>query len=206
MVQVYLAALGSTVRRPAKELVGFARIHLAAGASGMATIALDRRSFTVWDAAVADWLVEAGAYEVLIGASSVDIRGRRTVQVDSPDVVTPGPDVAGRVATDAEFAALLGHPVPVPRGPRPLDRTSTLADVSTSRVGRGLASLLTAVLSRRVHVDPDDDAADMMATVMAEMPLRGFVQMAGGTLGFGVLDRVIAVLNGDPRGVLRPRR
>ncbi len=206
VVQVYLGAVGSRLRRPSKELVGFARIQLAAGASGTATIALDRRSFTVWDVAASDWLVEAGEYEVLVGASSTDLRGRITVHVDSPDLVSAGPAVVGPVATDAEFAALLGHPVPVPREPRPLDRTSTLADVSTTRVGRGLAGLLMGVMARRVDVDPEDDAADMMATVAAGMPLRAFVQMAGGGLSFGLLDRVIAAMNGDPRGVLRPRR
>ncbi|MGB7981384.1 MAG: glycoside hydrolase family 3 C-terminal domain-containing protein [Candidatus Nanopelagicales bacterium] len=206
VVQVYLAAKGSRLRRPAKELVGFARVRLDAGRSGLASIALDRRSFTVWDVAAADWLVEAGRYEVLVGASSVDIRGRVTVEVDSPDQVTPGPSVAGAVATDAEFALLLGHRVPVPRGPRPLDRTSTLADVSTTLDGRVLARLLTTAMSRRVDVAAEDDPADMLATVIAEMPLRTFVQMSGGRLSFGLLDRVIAALNLDPRGVLRPRR
>jgi len=45
---------------------------------------------------------------------------------------------------------------------------------------------------------------DLVAAVLESMPLRSFVLMAPG-VGFGAVDRLIAVLNGDLRGVIRPR-
>ena len=131
VVQVYVRDLESTLPRPAKELAGFAKVHLEPGQTARAEVALGRRSFAVWDVAAGDWLVEAGEYEILVGASSTDVRGSVTVHVESDDVITPVPVPAGPVATDAEFAALLGqaHPgarrasarSPAPR-PRPTSR------------------------------------------------------------------------------------
>ena len=64
VVQVYVHDRESSVHRPAKELKGFAKVHLAPGAHEDVTIPLDRRSFAVWDVVAHDWLVEAGDFEV----------------------------------------------------------------------------------------------------------------------------------------------
>jgi beta-glucosidase len=205
VVQVYVRACASVVPRPAKELAGFAKVHLEPGGATEVRIPLTRRSFTVWDVATHTWLVEPGEYEILAGASSTDIRGRVVVTIESPDTVTPVPATAGLVATDAEFAALLGGAIPVPRPVLPFTRTTTVAELSASRLGRGLAALMTAGARRRVPTEDLEESAIVAATV-AGLPLRAFVQMAGGPLGFAHLDRVLALLNGDLRSVIRPRR
>ncbi|HEX6888214.1 MAG TPA: glycoside hydrolase family 3 C-terminal domain-containing protein, partial [Candidatus Nanopelagicales bacterium] len=95
VVQVYVGRAGaSAVARPAKELRGFAKVHLDAGASTEVTIELDRRSFTVWDVATKEWVVEAGRYELLVGTSSTQLHGRLPVVLESDDVVAPEPPVA----------------------------------------------------------------------------------------------------------------
>ena len=77
VVQVYVRDVESTLPRPAKELAGFARLHLEPGQTARAEVALGRRSFAVWDVAAGDWLVEAGEYEILVGASSTDVQRPR---------------------------------------------------------------------------------------------------------------------------------
>jgi beta-glucosidase len=204
-VQVYVGAGASVLPRPAKELAGFAKVHLEPGGATEIRVPLTRRSFTVWDAASHAWLVEPGEYEVLVGASSTDIRGRAAVTIESQDAVTPVPATAGPVATDAEFAALLGGPIPIPRPVRPFTRTTTVAELSASRAGRGLAALMTAGARRRVPTE-DPEEADIVEATLAGLPLRAFVQMAGGPLSFALLDRVVALLNGNLRDVVRARR
>lgn len=46
---------------------------------------------------------------------------------------------------------------------------------------------------------------DMIDSVLASLPLRAMVVMSPG-MSFGILDRIIATLNADVRGIIRPRR
>jgi beta-glucosidase len=75
-VQLYVRDPEATVIRPDKELKGFTRLSLPAGATGTATFVLDDRSFAFWDPAAHDWVVEPGRFEVLVAASAADVRGR----------------------------------------------------------------------------------------------------------------------------------
>ncbi len=205
VVQVYVRDVVSTLARPEKELAGFAKLHLEPGQTTRCEVPLGRRSFTVWDVTAHDWLVEAGEYEVLVGASSTDLRDTVTIHVDSSDVVTPVPAPAGPLATGAEFEALLGGPIPVPPEQRPFTRISTAADLDTSRVGRRLVSAMRWGMNRQFASANTDNMDDMVETVLASLPLRAFVTMAPG-MSFAILDRIIAALNADVRGVIRPGR
>ena len=203
VVQVYVHDVESTLPRPAKELAGFAKLHLEPGQTARAEVCLGRRAFTVWDVAADDWLVEAGEYEILVGASSTDLRGSVSVRVESGDVITPAPAPAGPVATDAEFAALLGHPIPVPASQRPFTRTSTAADLETSRRGRMLVAGMRWGIQRKFADNETGNMDEMLEAVLEGLPLRSFATMSP-ALGFAALDRMIASLNNDLRGVLRP--
>ena len=79
VVQLYVRDVESSLVRPEKELKGFKRVHLDAGASTTVELALDDRSFAFWDPAIHDWKVEAGEFELLVGASASDIRGSANV-------------------------------------------------------------------------------------------------------------------------------
>lgn len=70
--QVYVRAIGSYVYRPYKELKGFAKTLVKAGAKQKATVKLDMRSFEYWSAAKDGWDVEDGIYEIIVGASVAD--------------------------------------------------------------------------------------------------------------------------------------
>ena len=205
VVQVYVHDVQSTLPRPAKELAGFVKLHLEPGQSARAEVALGRRSFTVWDVTANDWLLEAGEFEILVGASSTDIRDTVTVHVDSDDVLAAAPGTAGPVATEEEFEALLGRPIPVPRAQRPFTRLSTVTDLEASRLGRRLVAAMRWGI-RRTFADNDTGSMDdMLEAVLDGLPLRSFVSMSP-ALNFTAVDRIIAALNADPLGVLRPGR
>ena len=74
VVQLYVRDVESSVMRPEKELKGFARIHLAAGAGDTVTIDLGDRAFQFWDPAAHGWRAESGEFELLVGESAADIR------------------------------------------------------------------------------------------------------------------------------------
>ena len=74
VVQCYVAPPDDGPRRPLRELRGFARVHLDAGASTTAEVWLPERAFAVWDPTTSSWTVPAGAYHVLVGVSSRDLQ------------------------------------------------------------------------------------------------------------------------------------
>jgi len=81
VVQVYVRDPEARVARPAKELKGFAKVELAPGETKTVTLTLDRRSLAYWDDARHAWVAEAGAFEVAVGSSSLDIRARAGFQL-----------------------------------------------------------------------------------------------------------------------------
>lgn len=79
VAQVYIAETHSKVPRPAKELKGFVRIALKPGETKTATVTLDRRAFSYYDAATKQWRADPGEFNVLVGRSSQDIELRGSV-------------------------------------------------------------------------------------------------------------------------------
>ena len=64
----------SGVQRPEKELKAFAKVALEPGERKTVTMTLSRESLAYFDDQAREWVAEAGTFEVLIGASSRDIR------------------------------------------------------------------------------------------------------------------------------------
>ena len=73
IVQLYVRDASSTVTRPVKELRGFKRVHLAPGESKTVTFALAVNQLAFYNMDM-DYVVEPGTIEVMVGASSNDIR------------------------------------------------------------------------------------------------------------------------------------
>lgn len=119
VAQLYIAPKTNGTFRPVQELKGFVRITLAPKEKKRAEITLSDRSFALWSTKHGDWVVEAGEYEILIGASSRDIRLHGTVTrkgiteklYDSPELA-PYYTADIKAVPDAAFEALLGHPIP----------------------------------------------------------------------------------------------
>ncbi len=203
VVQLYVRPVAASVWRPAKELKAFAKVALEPGGSEQVTLTLDRRSFAAYDVGQGAWLVEAGDYELLLAASSTDVRLAATVGIASDDRPTPWTAPAGRAADDAEFAAWLGRPVPTPTPVRPFHRNTPVADLDETSLGQRIRQLLTAVARREVaRTVPEEDAATrrMFESVIAEAPLRSLPLLNANRPPLKVIDTVIGVLNGQVRG------
>ena len=84
IVQLYVKDVFSMIERPEKELKGFEKISLSAGESKKVEFNLDRRSFAYYNVCLKDWHVENGDFEVLIGASSRDIRLKGKIKINLP--------------------------------------------------------------------------------------------------------------------------
>lgn len=81
VVQLYIRDPESKLVRPDKELKGFEKVYLAPGALTMVTFSLPPRAFSYYDPYQGAWVAEPGEFEVLIGASSRDVRLQGTFEL-----------------------------------------------------------------------------------------------------------------------------
>ncbi|MBN1936226.1 MAG: glycoside hydrolase family 3 C-terminal domain-containing protein [Anaerolineae bacterium] len=85
VVQVYVRDVACRLARPEKELKGFAKVALQPGETKTVTLELIERAFSCYDDAQKQWVVEPGEFEMLVGASSRDIRAAvRLTMVEPP--------------------------------------------------------------------------------------------------------------------------
>ncbi len=73
VVQLYIHDVVSSVTRPVKELKGFKRVALEPGASTTVNFTLDSHALALWDQNMKH-VVEPGAFEVMAGADSVNLK------------------------------------------------------------------------------------------------------------------------------------
>jgi len=79
VVQVYVRDVKSSVMKADKELKGFAKVELAPGETKTVEIELNERAFSHYVEHLGKFAVESGEFEILVGASSRDIRLSGTV-------------------------------------------------------------------------------------------------------------------------------
>ena len=74
IAELYVGEKNPQVPRPVKELKGFKKVFLQPGDSKRVTLELDQRSFAFFDSGSHLWIANPDIYNILVGASSQDIR------------------------------------------------------------------------------------------------------------------------------------
>ena len=204
VVQLYVSLPGGKILRPAMELKGFTRVSLEAGEEKAVTIPFDGYTFRYFNTASNRWEVEGGAYEILIAASSEDVRLRGNIDVkgtDAPDPYANLPLDCYRKADlhnvpDAAFEALLGRPIP----PHKWDRSALLGMNDTVRqmayaknpVCRLAAKLLGSMIDGAVR----KGKPDLNMLFIYNIPFRGMAKMMGGMVTTAMAEDIRFIANG----------
>jgi beta-glucosidase len=81
VVQLYVKEDKTVVERPDKELKAFQKVFLKAGESKQITLKLSKDAFAYYNEKQHNWIADAGKFDVLVGSSSRDIRGSRSVEL-----------------------------------------------------------------------------------------------------------------------------
>lgn len=76
VVQLYIADPQAALPRPPKELKGFQKVLLQPGESQTLTFTLDPRALSYYNPHRKGWVAEPGAFEILVGSSSQNIRSK----------------------------------------------------------------------------------------------------------------------------------
>ncbi|UCH03354.1 MAG: glycoside hydrolase family 3 C-terminal domain-containing protein [Candidatus Thorarchaeota archaeon] len=76
VVQMYSHDVESLVPRPPKELIGFEKVQLGPGEEKNVVVNVNPHDLAFYDISQHDWLIEPGAFEILVGRSSQEINTR----------------------------------------------------------------------------------------------------------------------------------
>lgn len=159
VVQLYVSAKESAMKRPVRELRGFDKVELQPGETKTVSFTLDRRAFAYWSVQIHDWHVESGAYEIQIGKSAQEMILTETVQVESETVI---PKVFTMNSTMGEIMA-------DPKGKMILEQ-------AMGAMGGGAAQAMAE--------DAQDESGaisnEMIAAMMEGMPLRQILSFVPG--------------------------
>ncbi|MFC8368923.1 glycoside hydrolase family 3 C-terminal domain-containing protein [Streptomyces sp. NPDC057239] len=190
--QLYTRAVDPSVPRPRRELLAHRRVTLAPGETAELSFVLPLSVFAFWDVAVGRWRVEPGAYELLAGASSEDVRARATVTLDGEPAV-PRP-VLEHGLDAADFDEQSGVEI--------VDRAKAAGDAVTAVAGKdgellfrscdfgGGVTELTVEVSGEGTAEVSLDGGPVLAELSPEAPTSGPYDYTTLRASFAVADGV----------------
>lgn len=202
--ELYVADKESTIYRPVKELRGFKKVFIKAGEEADVTITLDKRAFAYYNVELGDWHVETGEFDILVGASSRDIRLTATMTVEStvdakvPDYRATAPNYYNNVAniTREDFAAVYGElPSPEIDPNKKIDLYCCLNDARHTKWGGRLCGLIEKIMSG-MGSDANGDGK-MLAAMATQIPIRNFIAMSMGAFSPAQAEGLLMMLNDD---------
>lgn len=206
VVQIYVADKESTIFRPEKELKSFRKVFLQPGEEKEITVSLSRRDFAFWNVNTSSWCVEGGEFDILVAASSADIRLRGTVNVsavpcDIPDYSATAPlYYTGNIQNvpDSQFEAVLGRPLSSPEydPSLPIVITDNLENAARTKNGKKLYNLLAKAIGLFVK----GPALGFTLAIAVQTPIRDFISMSGGVFSEDMAGGLLKILNGEKGG------
>ncbi len=211
IAQIYVNDKESTIFRPEKELKGFRKIYLEPGEEKKLTVSLDKRAFAYYNVNIHDWHVESGAFDILVGASSRDIKLSATVKVTSTAGDVEIPDMreslpcyySGEVSnvSDADFEKLLGYEIPYKNDEEYGEITinSALEDAAGTKAGKLINTLLVNMFKAMSKGDISQEK--MMTSMALQIPIRCFISMSMGVFTPEMAEGLCLILNG--KGTLK---
>ena len=204
IVQLYVSLPGAKVFRPARELKGFRRVSLKAGETQRVKILFDDYTFRYFNVRTHQWEVEGGSYDILIGASSEDIRlkGVHTVLgTDAPDPYE-GKNVDCyrscelQAVPDVAFEALLGHSIPQKNWDRskPLEMNDAIAQMEYAR--NPIARFAARFMKKKIQKAVEAGKPDLNMLFIYNMPFRGMAKMMNGMVSMDMAKDILFIVNG----------
>jgi hypothetical protein len=163
VIQLYVAPAAAPVRRPARELAGFAKLHLEPGQQETVEIPLDRRAFAYWDTVNDRWWVEPGTYRVQLGRSADDILCDTAISLEGDT------DAAAPLDLNSTVGDWFGHPVV---GPAMMQ-----------------AMMANATPEQRAAAEENSN----MLKMVESMPMGQFARFPGVEIPDDVLEQLIAL-------------
>ncbi|MFN2363445.1 MAG: glycoside hydrolase family 3 C-terminal domain-containing protein [Halarsenatibacteraceae bacterium] len=172
IAQLYISAKDSQVRRPVKELKGFNKVQLEPGQSKELKFAITAADLSYYEPEIANWLTEAGNYQISIGSSSRDIRLCAEIKISNP--ITAGE--SGR----PEF-----------------HQNSTIGDIyQDQKAWQILQAEIADKPELQQFISFDNKEADIgIPNFLEYLPLRNLITFTGGQFTGEDIQQIVKKLN-----------
>lgn len=202
VAQLYIGRASDTVFRPAKELKGFAKIHLKAGEEKEVTIPLDDKAFRFYDTRTDTWEVEQGDYTVYVGGNVEDTPLQSTMYIEG--TVTDGGYArqelsdyfTGKVTDigDDEYRTLYGRELPDGSWSGEIRMNDAVCQLY---YGKGiLGKIFCAALKLILKISDWRGKPSLNALFNYNMPIRGYAKMTGGAVTMEMARAITEMCNG----------
>ncbi|MDE6385316.1 MAG: glycoside hydrolase family 3 C-terminal domain-containing protein, partial [Eubacterium sp.] len=206
IAQVYVADKASTIFRPEKELRAFTKVFLKAGEEKEVSLTLGKRAFAYYNVNIGDWHVETGEFDILVGASSRDIKLSAVIHVASTvDAEIPNYKETAPAYYTADISAMTGeqwatvYGQELPSAQRDTTKKITiyncLDDASHTKWGGKIGRLIKKVISNFGSAENGDAA--MLQAMAVQIPIRNFISMSMGVFSPKMAEGLLQILNDD---------
>lgn len=202
VAQMYVGLPGAKIFRPEKELKGFMKVWLEPGEAKEIFFPFDSRTFRYWNVKTNKWEQEGGAYRIMIGAGSRDIRLRAewTVNKSTDELPYTEKDLplcySGKVAdmSSKEFEMLLGHELPVETSEKELGINDAVCQMKDAKslLARLVYHILTGIKNRSER----KGKPDLNILFIYNIPFRGIAKMTGGMVSMEMVEGLVMAVNG----------
>jgi beta-glucosidase len=212
IAQMYVSKKDTTLIRPLKELKGFVKVELLPGESKEVFIPFDEYTFSHYNLSTSSYEVEGGEYNILVGASSSDIKLETSInkeattsQIDNNTNLTKYMSGLVRDVTKEEFEALLGREVPSgelnfinkKKNRIIVDLNTTVIELKYAKgwAGRFFSGVIRFVISFAKFFGAKAWANTLIMGVVHQ-PMRGLSRMTGGAIRWPQLLGLLDAFNG----------
>jgi beta-glucosidase len=172
VVQLYVSDPESSLPRPPKELKAFEKVALGPGEAKRVTFELAKSAFSYYDPKVGDWVAESGEFELLVGASSRDIRLRSTVNLQAE------------------------RPRPVFSRYTPLKVWMSWPDTA-EKLQPVMTALMAALSGAESPTSGNPEQPPEMGPMLADLPVVKLVNFTQGQFSLAALDQIIMEANSE---------
>lgn len=207
ITQLYVGCKSNEIFRPKKELKGFKKVSLNPGEEKTITLAFDDKTFRYFNVKTNRWEIETADYEIMIGASSADIKLVDTLRIEGTGAPLPYDKsqltsyYSGKANNvgKQEFEKLLGRDVPVSTWDKskPLGYNDTLAQCRYAKGGVARLIYRTILFGYwfLCKIGKKGTANIIMMSIY-HLPFRGIARMTGGMINMPMLDGLLMMVNG----------
>lgn len=206
VVQLYVSDMQRGVPRPQKELKGFHKVFIDPGESKRVTFTLDNRAFAYYCTRHKSWQMQQGSYNILVGASSRDIRLQQRIELDGDTQPVCDQHLQGTwyehlqgKPGKEDMEALLGQKISGPKHikHRQYSIDNSIMDMQGSLVMRIMFKIMERQIGKsNGGVDYNNPAFKMSIISATEVPLKNLCIVSGGMMKKNVAQGLVHMANG----------
>lgn len=206
VVQLYISHIENIIHCPEKELKGFEKVYLNKDESKIVNFTLNKRSFSHYDVNTKDWQMYGGKYNILIAASSRDIRLNKIVNLQSTFTYISNEKIKGTWYENLkgkperkDLEALIGRKIDDYKIPYRKHYTvdNSIIEMKDSYVMKMVYKVIEKTNAKTYgKVDYTNPTFKMAMTCSTEVPLKNLCLVSSGSMKKNIAQGLIHMANG----------